>query len=61
MGDPLKMLRWLKEKGVSLEKYEQLEESEKEDYFAIGTFCDRNSPDFNSRYEEIRAKAMLKG
>lgn len=61
MGDPLKMLNWLKEKGVSREKYEQLEEPEKEDYFAIGTFCDRNSPDFNSRYEEIRARATGKG
>lgn len=58
MGDPLKMLRWLKEKGVSPEEYERLRESEKGEYFAIGTLCDRNIPDFNTRYEEIRAKAL---
>ncbi len=57
MGDPLKMLRWLKDNGVSPEEYEQLGESEKSEYFAIGTLCNRNAPDFNTRYEEIRAKA----
>ncbi len=58
MKDPLQMLRWLKEKGVSPEAYAQLNEAEKDDYFAIGKLCDRDVPDFNTRYEQIRARAM---
>lgn len=58
MADPLQMLRWLKEKGVSREEYAQLKEPEKDGYFEIGTFCDRDIPDFNTRYEEIRARAL---
>ena len=58
MKDPLQMMRWLKEKGVSPEAYEQLSDAEKADYFVIGKLCERNIPDFNTRYEEIRARAM---
>jgi len=58
MKDPLQMLRWLKERGLSPETYAQLNEAEKDDYFAIGKLCDREVPDFNARYEQIRAKAI---
>lgn len=58
MKEPLQMLRWLKEKGVSPEAYAQLSDAEKNDSFIIGTLCDRDIPDFNTRYEEIRARAM---
>jgi len=58
MKDPLQMLRWLKEKGLTPEAYAQLSDAEKDDYFVIGKICDRDVPDFNTRYEQIRAKAM---
>jgi hypothetical protein len=29
---------------------------EKKDHFAIGKLVDRNAPDFNSLYEELRAR-----
>ncbi len=58
MGDPLQMLRWLKQNAVSPEEYARLGESEKDDYFVIGKLCDRDIPDFNARYEEIRARAL---
>jgi len=58
MKDPLQMLRWLKERGMPAEKYARLGESEKDDYFPIGKLCDRDIPDFNARYEEVRAKAL---
>ena len=58
MENPLQMLRWLKEKGVSSEDYARLGESEKDEYFVIGKLCDRDIPDFNTRYEEIRVRAL---
>lgn len=59
MGDALQMLRWFKERGLSPEEYAKLEQSQKNEYFAIGKLCDRSATDFNSRYEEIRAKALM--
>jgi len=53
----IKMLNWLKEKGVSQEQYDQLAEPKKNGYFVIGTIADRNEPDFSTKYEEIKAKA----
>jgi len=35
-----------------------LSDAEKNDHFTIGKLCDRNIPDFNTRYEEIRARAV---
>ncbi|SFR00888.1 thiamine pyrophosphate-dependent enzyme [Desulfoscipio geothermicus] len=54
----VKMLNWLKEKGVTKEKYAQLTDSQKDGYFIIGKLVDRDAPDYNTRYEEIRARAM---
>jgi 2-oxoglutarate/2-oxoacid ferredoxin oxidoreductase subunit beta len=58
MKNPLQMLSWLKERCLSPEAYAQLSEAEKDDYFVIGKICDCDVPDFNTRYEEIRARAM---
>ncbi|MHC1727907.1 MAG: thiamine pyrophosphate-dependent enzyme [Syntrophobacteraceae bacterium] len=61
MKDPLDMLRWLKEKGISQKKFDLLENTEKQGYFAIGKLVDKDAPDFNTRYEEIRARANCNG
>jgi 2-oxoglutarate ferredoxin oxidoreductase subunit beta len=58
VGDLPQMLTWLKEKGVSPERYAKLSECERGEYFMIGKFCDRDIPDFNTRYEEIRERAL---
>jgi 2-oxoglutarate ferredoxin oxidoreductase subunit beta len=57
MVEPREMLNWLKEKGLPRERYEQLSAEEKRDHFLIGKLVDRDAPDFNARYEEIRARA----
>jgi 2-oxoglutarate ferredoxin oxidoreductase subunit beta len=54
----VKMLNWLKEKGVPKETYDRLTDPQKDGYFVIGKLVDRDAPDFNTRYEEIRARAM---
>ncbi len=51
------MLDWLKEKGLPVDAYRKLSVSQRAGYFPIGKLVDRDEPDFNSRYEAIRAKA----
>jgi 2-oxoglutarate ferredoxin oxidoreductase subunit beta len=58
MKASVEMLRRLKEKGVSREKYEQIESPEQKGYFVIGKLVDRDAPDFSTSYEKIRAKAL---
>jgi 2-oxoglutarate ferredoxin oxidoreductase subunit beta len=58
MKETREMLHWLRDKGLSVEKYRRLGPS-KEDYFAVGKLVDRDEPDFNARYEEIGARAMV--
>ncbi|MCL6610216.1 MAG: 2-oxoacid:ferredoxin oxidoreductase subunit beta [Peptococcaceae bacterium] len=53
----LEMIRWLKEKAVPVEQYDPLAHPKEEGYFPFGRLVDRNAPDFNTRYEEIRARA----
>ena len=57
MKQTVAMLNHLKEKGVSQEKYRTIKNPEKEGYFVIGKLADRNAPDFNTRYEQIRERA----
>jgi len=54
----LEMLRWLKDKAVPVEKFGQGAYTKEEGYFPIGKLVDRNVPDFSTRYEEIRSRAM---
>ncbi len=58
MKPALEMLRWLKDKAVPVEKYNLLPEAEKGGCFPIGKLVVRDAPDFNARYEEIRARAQ---
>jgi len=52
------LLRWLKEKALPLEAFNRRENAQSEGYFPIGRLVDRNEPDFNARYDEIRRRAM---
>lgn len=58
MKAAVKMLNWLKEKGVKKDKYNQLTDPQQDGYFLIGKLVDRDAADFNTRYEEIKTKAM---
>lgn len=55
----VEMLRWLKDKGVPREKFDQLENPEQKGYFVIGKLVDRDAPDFSACYEKIRVRALV--
>jgi len=58
MGDPIKMMKWLKEKGVNQKNYDLLSPEEKSEFFPIGKFIERDDPDFNTQYENMRLAAL---
>lgn len=58
MKAPLEMIRWLKEKALPREKFDELTDPQKGGYFVVGRLVDRDAPDFSTRYEEIRARAL---
>ena len=61
MKETRDMLHWLKEKGLSVEAYRRMSpEAAREGYFAVGKLVERDEPDFNTRYEQIRAAAMAR-
>lgn len=57
MKEGVAMLRWLGEQGVAVEKYQRMSEAERAGRFPVGKLVDRNEPDFNTRYEQVRARA----
>jgi len=58
MRQTREMLDWFKERGLPVEQYRKLSVAEQENHFAIGKLVDRDAPDFNTRYEEIRVRAL---
>ncbi|NPV89953.1 MAG: 2-oxoacid:ferredoxin oxidoreductase subunit beta [Firmicutes bacterium] len=58
MKVPIHMIRWLKEKGVPREKYDQIANAKENGFFVVGKLVDQNAPDFNTRYAEIQARAL---
>lgn len=60
MGNPVEMMNWLKEKGVNQKRYEQLSPEEQKESFIIGKMVDKDEPDFDSWYAEIR-DSILQG
>ncbi|MDP1907815.1 MAG: thiamine pyrophosphate-dependent enzyme [Hyphomicrobium sp.] len=57
MKETSAMLQWLGARALPVERYRSLAQSERKDHFPVGTLVDRNEPDFNARYEAIRARA----
>ena len=57
MRQTREMLDWFKQRGMPVERYRKLSAAEQENHFAIGKLVDRDAPDFNTRYEEIRVRA----
>lgn len=58
MKETPEMLRWLGERAMPVELYRKLPQGEHGDRFPVGTLVDRNEPDFNARYDTIRARAL---
>jgi 2-oxoglutarate ferredoxin oxidoreductase subunit beta len=58
MEQPRDMLHWLRESCLPVDRYRKLSAEERVGRFPIGKLVDRDAPDFNTRYEEIRAMAM---
>jgi 2-oxoglutarate ferredoxin oxidoreductase subunit beta len=58
MRVPIDMIRWLKDKGIPLEKYDPITYPQEDGYFVVGKMVDKNAPDFNTRYKEVQALAQ---
>lgn len=56
----VQMLRTLKDKAVTRDEYDKLSAEEKDNYILIGNLVNRDAADFNTRYEEVRSKALQK-
>ena len=57
MKETAEMLRWLGARALPLERYRALAPTERKGYFPVGTLVDRDEPDFNTRYDAVRARA----
>lgn len=60
LRQPMSMLAHLREKGIPLSKFRDLEHAEEQGFFPTGEFADDNSGDFNTRYEEARQRIMAR-
>jgi len=60
MRQPVEMLRWLKEKGVSEARFDKIEDAAAQGYFKVGKFIERHDPDFNTSYEVMRDRLQQK-
>lgn len=58
-GDGARMIRTLKEKSVSIEKYGTLSKEDRENKIACGVFKDIEAPEYTKVYAEVIKKAML--
>jgi 2-oxoglutarate ferredoxin oxidoreductase subunit beta len=56
----VEMIRTLKDKGVTRDVYEKMSPEEQVNHILIGNMVNRDVPDFNTRYEQIRSKALSK-
>ena len=60
MKTPVKMMEMLKEKGVSIKKYNEIENAAEKGYYVTGKLVDRDDPDFMTRYKIVRERMQKK-
>ncbi|MBW2172676.1 MAG: 2-oxoacid:ferredoxin oxidoreductase subunit beta [Deltaproteobacteria bacterium] len=62
MGDPVEMMKWLKDHAVTAKKADRMTPDALEDKFTIGVLADVKKPIYTKEYQQIRkrAKALLK-
>lgn len=54
MKTPVQMMEMLKEKGVSVKQYNEIENAAEKGYYVTGKLVDRDEPDFMTRYQSVR-------
>ena len=57
MGDPVTMMKWLKDHAIRIEKAKTMEPGELEGKFTIGILADVDKPVYTEEYEKIREGA----
>lgn len=57
MGDPVTMLKWLRDNAVRVERARSMEPHELQGKFTIGILADVEKPVYTEEYERIRARA----
>jgi 2-oxoglutarate ferredoxin oxidoreductase subunit beta len=57
MGSPVKMMKWLRDHAVTVEKARQLSDQELEGNFTIGVLADSEKPSFLEKYNLVRERA----
>jgi 2-oxoglutarate ferredoxin oxidoreductase subunit beta len=57
MGDPITMMKWLRDHSVNLEKARKMTPDSLKDKFTIGILADVEKPVYTKEYEKIRKKA----
>jgi 2-oxoglutarate ferredoxin oxidoreductase subunit beta len=60
MGDPVTMLKWLKDHAVTRENAPKMPPDSLNDKFTIGILADVDKPDYIAEYRKIRQKAKRK-
>jgi 2-oxoglutarate ferredoxin oxidoreductase subunit beta len=53
----VEMMLWQKEHAVSIEKAKTLSEKDLQDKIVIGTFVDKEGPEYVDQYERLKARA----
>ncbi|MEW6440032.1 MAG: 2-oxoacid:ferredoxin oxidoreductase subunit beta [bacterium] len=57
MGGPVNTMRWMKEHAVPVEKSRGMSAEDLHGKFRIGVLADRDLPDYQSDYDEVRRRA----
>ncbi len=57
MGDPITMIKWLRDNAVRVEKAREMKPEELEGKFTIGILADVDKPVYTEEYEKIREGA----
>ncbi len=60
MGDPVKMMKWMRDSAVAVSSARQKSEKEMQGRFSIGVLADLDKPDYLEEYAKIRARAAKK-
>ncbi len=57
MRETSAMLHWIRDRAVPVERFEALTAAQRHDSFPVGVLTRRDEPDFNARYDLVRARA----
>ncbi len=60
MGDPVTMMQWFKDHGVSEQKAKKMSDEEMGEKFTIGVLADKDMPNYMEEYRRIQEQAQLK-